>query len=94
MFVIVKDNDRQIVDNRQGLAIYLANGWTLVDTTKEKATQPKTLASLDELTKKELQSRLEARGVEYHPRDSKTQLLEKLGEGTPTNDFDDGLLKG
>lgn len=94
MFVIVKDNDRQIVDNRQGLAIYLANGWTLVDTTKEKATQPKTLATLDELTKKELQSRLEARGVEYHPRDSKTQLLEKLGEGTPTNDFDDGLLKG
>lgn len=94
MFEIIKDNERQTVDNRQGLSVYLANGWKLVNTIEDKATQPKTLATLDELTKKELQSRLEARGVEYHPRDSKTQLLEKLGEGTPTNDFDDGLLKG
>jgi hypothetical protein len=94
MFEIIKDNQRQTVDNRQGLSVYLANGWKLVKTTEEKSIQQNTSVSLDEVTKKELQSRLEAKGIEYNPRDSKTQLLEKLGEGSPTDNFDDGLLKG
>lgn len=93
MFEIIKDKKRQTIPNRQALAVYLANGWTLLKTKEEPIVKdvPKPL---DELTKKELQSRLELKGIEYDTRDSKSALIEKLNGGTPADNFDDGLLKG
>jgi hypothetical protein len=47
-----------------------------------------------EPTKKELQEQLDAKGIEYSPRDNKDALKAKLEGGQPTDNFDDGLLKG
>jgi hypothetical protein len=88
MFNIIKGKQQMTVDSRHGLRIYLANGWSLVGETVAEETQP------NEPTKKELQEQLEARGIEYSPRDNKTTLQAKLEGSQPTDNFDDGLLKG
>jgi hypothetical protein len=90
MFTIIKDNKKMNVENRQTLTIFLNNGWKLLGEDSE----PKVTQEVVEPTKKEIQQRLEAKGIEYSPRDNKAALLEKLEGGTPTDNFDDGLLKG
>lgn len=88
MFEIIKGEERQIVSSRHGLNVYLANGWKLAGTVEAKVAEP------IEPTKKELQSQLEAKGIAYSPRDSKATLQAKLEGKEPTDNFDDGLLKG
>ena len=88
MFEIIKGEERLIVSSRNGLNIYLANGWKLAGTVEAKAADPV------EPTKKELQSQLEAKGIAYSPRDNKAALQAKLEGKEPTDNFDDGLLKG
>jgi hypothetical protein len=89
MFTIIKDGEKQIVSNRSGLSIYLINGWKLLGEDSEPEVK-----EVVEPTKKEIQQQLEAKGIEYSPRDNKAALLTKLEGGTPTDNFDDGLLKG
>jgi hypothetical protein len=89
MFTIIKDGEQQVVSNRNALSIYLSNGWKLLGEDSE----PK-VKEVVEPTKKEIQQRLEAKGIKYSPRDNKAALLEKLEGGTPTDNFDDGLIKG
>jgi hypothetical protein len=89
MFTIIKDNKTMTVENRQTMGVFLANGWKLLGEDSE----PK-VKEVVEPTKKEIQQQLEAKGIEYSPRDNKATLLEKLEGGTPTDNFDDGLLKG
>lgn len=88
MFEIIKGEERLTVSSRNGLNVYLANGWKLAGTVEAKAAEP------IEPTKKELQSQLEAKGIAYSPRDSKAALQAKLEGKEPTDNFDDGLLKG
>ena len=88
MFTIIKDNEKQVISNRSGLSVYLNNGWKLVGEEVEEVTQP------NEPTKKQLQEQLEAKGIAYSPRDNKAALQAKLEGSQPTDNFDDGLLKG
>jgi hypothetical protein len=88
MIKIIKGKDVLTFESLDGLDIYLANGWKLLGEDSE----PK--AEEVELTKKDIQRQLEAKGIEYSPRDNKATLLEKLEGGTPTDNFDDGLIKG
>jgi hypothetical protein len=89
MIKLIKENDTLILDSDIGLDIYLSNGWKLLG----EVTEPEVKEEV-ELTKKDIQQQLEAKGIEYSPRDNKAALLEKLEGGTPTDNFDDGLLKG
>lgn len=85
MYKIIKDGEIAIIE--YGLDMYLSNGWKLVGDEVE-------VEAPAEPTKKELQSQLEAKGIEYSPRDNKDALKAKLEGGQPTDNFDDGLLKG
>jgi len=87
MIKIIKDGEILTVQN--GADIYLANGWKLLGEDSEPEVK-----EVVEPTKKEIQQQLEAKGIEYSPRDNKATLLEKLEGGTPTDNFDDGLIKG
>jgi hypothetical protein len=89
MYKIIKGKEVQAIESRNGLEVYLANGWKLVG----KGDEPKVEAPA-EPTKKELQEQLDAKGIEYSPRDNKDALKAKLEGGQPTDNFDDGLLKG
>jgi hypothetical protein len=89
MFTIIKDNQKITVSNRSSLSVYLSNGWELLG----EVTEPKVVEVV-EPTKKEIQQQLDAKGIEYSPRDNKTTLLDKLEGSKPTDNFDDGLLKG
>ncbi len=89
MIKLIKENDTLILDSEIGLDIYLSNGWKLLGEDSEPEVK-----EVVEPTKKEIQQQLEAKGIEYSPRDNKATLLEKLEGGTPTDNFDDGLLKG
>jgi hypothetical protein len=89
MFTIIKGKEQVTVESRQGIEVYLANGWKLLG----EVTEPEVKEEV-ELTKKDIQQQLEAKGIEYSPRDNKTTLLEKLEGSKPTDNFDDGLLKG
>jgi hypothetical protein len=86
MTKIIKDGI--VAEIEYGLDTYLQNGWKLLGEDSE----PK--ADEVELTKKEIQQQLDAKGIEYSPRDNKAALLAKLKGSTPTDNFDDGLLKG
>ena len=86
MTKIIKDGI--VAEIEYGLDTYMQNGWKLLGEDSE----PK--ADEVELTKKDIQQQLEAKGIEYSPRDNKAALLTKLEGGTPTDNFDDGLLKG
>jgi hypothetical protein len=87
MIKLIKDGEILTVQN--GADIYLSNGWKLLG----EVTEPEVKEEV-ELTKKDIQQQLEAKGIEYSPRDNKATLLEKLEGGTPTDNFDDGLIKG
>jgi len=89
MFRIIKDNQKITVSNRSSLSVYLNNGWKLLGEDSE----PKVVEVV-EPTKKEIQQRLEAKGIGFSPRDTKAALLTKLEGSKPTDNFDDGLLKG
>jgi hypothetical protein len=89
MIKLIKENDTLILDSEIGLDIYLSNGWKLLG----EVTEPE-VKEVVEPTKKEIQQQLEAKGIEYSPRDNKATLFEKLEGGTPTDNFDDGLIKG
>jgi hypothetical protein len=89
MYKIIKGKEVQAIESRNGLEVYLANGWKLVG----EGDEPKVEAPA-EPTKKELQEQLDAKGIEYSPRDNKDALKAKLEGGQPTDNFDDGLLKG
>ena len=89
MFRIIKDNQKITVSNRSSLSVYLNNGWKLLGEDSEPEVK-----EVVEPTKKEIQQQLEAKGIEYSPRDNKAALLTKLEGGIPTDNFDDGLLKG
>jgi len=89
MIKIIKDTEVVTLSNNSSLDIYLANGWKLLGENIE----PK-VTEVVEPTKKEIQQQLDAKGIEYSPRDNKTTLLEKLEASKPTDNFDDGLLKG
>ena len=89
MFTIIKDGEKQTVSSRSGLNVYLSNGWKLLGEVEEPEVKEEV-----ELTKKEIQQKLEAKGIEYSPRDNKAALLAKLEGSIPTDNFDDGLLKG
>jgi hypothetical protein len=89
MIKIIKDKEVLTLSTRAGLDIYLSNGWKLLG----EVTEPE-VKEVVEPTKKEIQQQLEAKGIEYSPRDNKATLLEKLEGGTPTDNFDDGLIKG
>lgn len=93
MFEIIKEKERLTVPNRHSLSVYLSNGWKLVKKTEETIKEPQATVN-DEVTKKELQDQLTAKGIKFNPRDTKSALLEKLDKATPADDFDDGLLKG
>jgi uncharacterized protein YlzI (FlbEa/FlbD family) len=89
MIKIIKDTEVLTLDNRISLGIYLSNGWKLLGEDSEPE-----VTEVVEPTKKEIQQQLDAKGIEYSPRDNKTTLLEKLEGSKPTDNFDDGLLKG
>jgi len=91
MIKVVKDGLTTYVKDQSILAIYLANGWAL-SKGKEKPIEASVVEP--EFTKKELQQKLDELGVEYKPQENKSTLLGKLNKAKPTNDFDDGLLKG
>ena len=87
MYKIIKDG--MIAEVEYSLDTYLSNGWKLLGEDSEPEVKEEV-----ELTKKDIQQQLEAKGIEYSPRDNKATLLTKLEGGTPTDNFDDGLLKG
>jgi hypothetical protein len=84
---LIKDGMVMIIDNDSTAKMYLDLGWSLV----KKQAEPETEV---ELTKKQLQEKLDGLKVEYKPQESKSALMDKLKTALPTNDFDDGLLKG
>ena len=85
MTKIIKDGQIAIIE--YGLDMYLSNGWKVVGDEPE-------VDAPAEPTKKELQEQLEAKGIAYSPRDNKAALQAKLEGSQPTDNFDDGLLKG
>jgi hypothetical protein len=89
MIKVVKDGLTTYAKDNAMLAIYLANGWTVA---KEKA-EPKVEVEV-EFTKKELQKKLDELKVDYKPQENKSTLLDKLKKAKPSDNFDDGLLKG
>jgi hypothetical protein len=89
MIKIIKDKTILTLDNSSSLSIYLRNGWELLGEEIEPE-----VVEVVEPSKKEIQQQLDAKGIEYSPRDNKTTLLEKLEGSKPTDNFDDGLLKG
>jgi len=89
MIKIIKEKEVVTLSNSLSLDIYLANGWKLLGENIEPE-----VTEVVEPTKREIQQQLDAKGIEYSPRDNKTTLLEKLEGSKPTDNFDDGLLKG
>jgi hypothetical protein len=89
MYKLIKDEEILILSNNIGLDIYLSNGWKLLGENIEPE-----VVEVVEPTKREIQQQLDAKGIEYSPRDNKTTLLDKLEGSKPTDNFDDGLLKG
>jgi len=89
MIKLIKGEEIIILSNNIGLDIYLSNGWKLLGEEIEPE-----VVEVVEPTKREIQQQLDAKGIEYSPRDNKTTLLEKLEGSKPTDNFDDGLLKG
>ena len=88
MIKIIKDGVSAWVETKSKAQPYLKAGWKLSGEVKAKEVE------LVEPTKKELQSQLEAKGIAYSPRDNKAALQAKLEGKEPTDNFDDGLLKG
>jgi hypothetical protein len=96
MFVIVKGKEIIETENRQLLNIYLANGWTLQKkVTSEVVKQVQQAANtLADFTKKQLQDKLAKKEIKFTPQENKADLISKLENSDPADDFNDGLLKG
>lgn len=96
MFKIVKGKDKLELTNRQLLNIYLANGWSIQKKVTDEVVKQveKIVKPVLPDNKKELQERLDQKGIKYTPRDSKDTLRKKLEQSSPADDFNDGLLKG
>jgi penicillin-binding protein-related factor A (putative recombinase) len=84
---LIKDGMVLELNDESTARMYLNYGWALVLNKKEPVVEI-------ELTKKELQKKLDGLNVEYKPQENKSTLMDKLKAALPTNDFDDGLLKG
>jgi hypothetical protein len=88
---LIKDGVVMIINDLSTIKMYKGFGWKEVINKKaEKVEQPEEV----EMTKKELQSKLDELKVDYKPQENKSALIDKLKKALPTNDFDDGLLKG
>jgi hypothetical protein len=74
--------------------MYMDYGWTKYDDNVEQKSIVETVVGQLEMTKKELQSKLDELKVEYKPQENKSKLMDKLKKASPTDNFDDGLLKG
>lgn len=88
MIQIIKDGIKAWVETKSKAQPYIQAGWKVV-VESEAIAEPK-----QEVTKKELQAKLDKLGIAYTPRDNKATLVKKLESAQPDNDFDDGLLKG
>lgn len=89
MIKVIKDGLTTFAKDSAMLALYLENGWQVVSEKKQPIVQVEI-----ELTKKQLQEKLDELQVEYKPIENKATLMDKLKEALPTDNFDDGLLKG
>ncbi len=88
---LIKDGLVMIINDSSTIKMYKGFGWKeVVNKKAEKVEQPGEV----EMTKKELQSKLDELKVDYKPQENKSTLMDKLKAALPTNDFDDGLLKG
>lgn len=87
MFTITKDGMIATVNNPSSLPMYISQGWKVV------TEQEQPVEEAPELTKKELQAKLDELGVSYKPTENKAALIEKV-QSAATDNFDDGLLKG
>jgi hypothetical protein len=88
---LIKDGMVMIIENDSSARMYLDLGWKeVVNKNSDKVKQPEEV----ELTKKQIQSKLDELKVDYKPQENKSTLLDKLKTASPTNDFDDGLLEG
>jgi len=88
---LIKDGLVITINDLSTVKMYKGFGWKEVTNKKaEKVEQPEEV----EMTKKELQSKLDKLKVEYKPQENKSTLVDKLKKASPANDFDDGLLKG
>lgn len=74
--------------------MYLDYGWKKSKEKEIVETVIDTIVETVEMTKKELQTKLDELKVEYKPQENKSKLLDKLKKASPTDNFDDGLLKG
>ena len=88
---LIKDGMVMIIENDSSARMYLDLGWKVVN---KKQVVKETVATGIELTKKQIQSKLDELKVDYKPQENKSTLLDKLKTASPTNDFDDGLLEG
>lgn len=89
MIKVIKDGLTTFAKDNAMLALYIENGWQVVSEKKQPIVQVEI-----ELTKKQLQEKLDELQVEYKPIENKATLMDKLKEASPTDNFDDGLLKG
>lgn len=87
---LIKDGWVIEISDKSTARIYTDNGWKEVTDKKPEAAKTEEV----ELTKKELQSKLDELEVDYKPQENKSALMDKLKKAMPANDFDDGLLKG
>lgn len=87
MYKVVKDGLTTYVKDQAFLTMYLDNGWKIAKDKIEK--EPEL-----ELTKKQLQTKLDELQVDYKPQENKSTLMDKLKKALPADNFDDGLLKG
>ena len=87
---LIKDGMVMVLSDESTAKMYKDFGW------KEVTDKTPTAAKTEEveLTKKELQQKLDELEVDYKPQENKSALLDKLKKAMPANDFDDGLLKG
>lgn len=85
---LIKDGMVMELADKSTAKMYKNFGWTEV-VEKEPVAQVEI-----ELTKKQLQEKLDELQVEYKPIENKATLMDKLKKASPTDNFDDGLLKG
>jgi hypothetical protein len=91
---LIKDGMVMELDDASTASMYLDYGWRKYDDSDEKKSFVERIENQVEMTKKELQLKLDELKVVYKPQENKSELLGKLKKALPTDNFDDGLLKG
>jgi len=91
---LIKDGMVIELTDQSTAKMYMDYGWTKYDDNVEQKSIVETVVGQLEMTKKELQSKLDELKVEYKPQENKSKLMDKLKKASPTDNFDDGLLKG